>query len=509
MKAVIIGSGISGLTAALYLLKDGHEVTILEQYHETGGVTAAIKKDGYTWELGQLILEGLGPEEQIGFILKDLGIHDSVGYIKNDRIYSFPDMVIRKPESYQGPWWRKEYLKKLFPEDAEGLDRFYRMYVRFMEIITLARRSERAKRLLSLFFKCRLYIKLVPLLPKIRWSARTLMDRLFTSEKLRAVFMSILADFVVRPTSFPGLGIPAVNPEPAFDCRVPLVVSGTGRQPSYQNIEGGVNALISVMTRRIIDQGGTIRTGISAVAINIENGTVNGVRCGDGSLITADHVLASGGAKETFFDLVGSNNLPPSFSKLLEDIPLMESVFMVHLGVDYDPTVFIKGNLCYYYQTYDLEKGIDEILNGIFHEGRDGFLVYVPSAHTPTMAPPGHHAVTVYTIAPNRLTSGTWDERKEEFYEKLLSEAEKYIPGLKEHVKTRIILTPDDFRRRTHLKHHAFGGCSPVMGWKGIPHKTPVKNLWFIGAQSASGAGINNVMEGSWRCIRMIRKSLK
>jgi phytoene dehydrogenase-like protein len=47
---------------------------------------------------------------------------------------------------------------------------------------------------------------------------------------------------------------------------------------------------------------------------------------------------------------------------------------------------------------------------GVYHEGEDGFLVYIPSVRSPEMAPSGHHAVTVYTIAPNHPTNGGWKE---------------------------------------------------------------------------------------------------
>lgn len=46
----------------------------------------------------------------------------------------------------------------------------------------------------------------------------------------------------------------------------------------------------------------------------------------------------------------------------------------------------------------------------------------------------------------------------------------------------------------------------PVMGKKGLPHKTPFRGLWFIGAQSESGAGMKNVIEGVWRTITMMEK---
>jgi len=337
MRAVVIGSGISGLTAGLMLLRDGHQVWILEQFPTPGGVTAAVSKDGFTWELGQLVLEGLGRDEQLGYVLDELGIYDRLELKRNDRIYSFPDFVIRPPEEYAGPWWRMEKLAELFPEDRTGLEEYCRMYVRFREVVTLARLAERAGGLRGLALKARMYRKLLPLLPRAKWSAERMGAHLFSSEQLQAVFMSILADFVVRPSQFPGLGIPAVNPEPAFDARVPLQVSAVGRQPSYHSIVGGVNALVEVLVDEITSAGGKISTGTEVSRIRVEDGVVKGVTCADGAEIDADLVLASGGAKEVFLDLVGEDSLPEAYVAQIHDVPLMESIFMVHLGVDFDP----------------------------------------------------------------------------------------------------------------------------------------------------------------------------
>jgi hypothetical protein len=51
-------------------------------------------------------------------------------------------------------------------------------------------------------------------------------DHLFDDDKLEAIFLALLADFVVRPSQFQGLGIPAINPEPAFGRRIDLATSG-------------------------------------------------------------------------------------------------------------------------------------------------------------------------------------------------------------------------------------------------------------------------------------------
>jgi phytoene dehydrogenase-like protein len=44
--------------------------------------------------------------------------------------------------------------------------------------------------------------------------------------------------------------------------------------------------------------------------------------------------------------------------------------------------------------------------------------------------------------------------------------------------------------------------------WK-IPHKTPVEGLWFIGAQSESGGGINNVIPSSYKVANRILKEIE
>ncbi|MGD8792163.1 MAG: hypothetical protein PVF47_06385, partial [Anaerolineae bacterium] len=149
-------------------------------------------------------------------------------------------------------------------------------------------------------------------------------------------------------------------------------------------------------------------------------------------------------------------------------------------------------------------RAIAEGKAGIYHEGRDGFVIHIPSLHSPEMAPPGHQAMTIYTIAPDTLQEGDWASLKEEYADKLIAYAEEHIPGLSRHVRVCEVLTPDDFRIRTHLKHHAFGGIAPVLGAWQVPHRTPVEGLWFVGAQSQSGGGVNNVMPAARKVAQQI-----
>ncbi len=506
-SAVIIGSGISGLTAALYLLKAGYKVRIYEQGPEVGGVTASLCVQGYTWDLGQLVVEGFGPGEQVGLVLEELGLCERIELMREDRAYVFPDFQLWKPATYAGPFWRRDRLAEIFPDEREGLARYYRFYLRMMEVMTLARFAERASGASAWLFKIGVAAKLLPLLPKRNWTARQMMDHFFRSKRLQAVFTSILADFVVSPSRFPGLALPAVNPETAFDNRVPLELSRWGRQPSYHYVRGGVGALTRVMREEIEAAGGSIYTATPVRKIIVERGAFRGLLVGEGEgeEIEADLALASGGACESLVELAGREHFDDAFLSMVDQLPLMESVFMVHLGIDFDPSAYQKQATCYYYGTYDIEQAVEDLERGRYHEGRDGFVVYLPSAHSPEMAPAGYHAVTVYTVAPNELEDGSWSTRREEFADKLLAAAERAIPDLRKRTTIRVILTPEDFKRRTHLAHHSFGGVAPVLGKSGVPHITPIRGLWFIGAQSESGAGMNNVMHGVWRTIKRIK----
>ena len=116
MKAIVIGSGMSGLTAAAALASAGHQVSVFEQYPAPGGVTASFIKDGYRWDLGQLLIEGLGKNEPTGGVLSKLGVLDKIRTVVDDRGYVFPDFEIRKPAEYGGFRWRVPH-----PTPIQGL----------------------------------------------------------------------------------------------------------------------------------------------------------------------------------------------------------------------------------------------------------------------------------------------------------------------------------------------------------------------------------------------------
>lgn len=505
-RVAIIGSGIAGLTAGAYLVKSGHQVKIFEQFDNIGGVTATLHQDGFSWDLGPMLLQGFGPGEPAGDILQELSISDKITLVRDDRGLVMPDFKIWRLSEYRGPYWRREYLKDIFPDEGDGLDRYYEFYDRMMDLMALNYRAKERSGPQKMFLKLWMWWIFRKVRHMREWSAEDVVNHFFRGPELKGLFTGILADFVVRPSRFTGLGVPALNIETAFDKRMPLAYTKAGPRPSYHYVIGGCENLVKAVSDVITGGGGEIFTNSLVTKILTDGGKVSGVHLEDGRIEPADLVIASGGARETYFGLLGKEHLPADFIDRVDDVPLMESVHMVHLGIDFDTLPYQPSALCYYYGTYDVEDAVDRCQRGDYHEGKDGFLIYVPSIHSPWMAPPGHHAVTVYTIAPNNLSVGTWNDRREELTDKLLTEAERIIPNLRKRSRVTVIMTPEDFKKRVHVDYHGFGGRAPVMGKKGGAHKAPITGLWFVGSQSEKeGGGVWGTMAASKKVIGMIK----
>ena len=377
----------------------------------------------------------------------------------------------------------------------KGLERYWKDYIRFTRLVTLGGRLEKG----GFWAKIPFFAALLPLFPKLKWTAEKLLNHYFKSERLKAVFVSILADFFTPPSQFQGLGVFALNSEKAYDERVPAKLAKNAECVGLYSIAGGTKALTNAFVEEIHKAGGVLHLNCAVTKILAMNNIVSGVVDEQGVTHPCDRVIASGGAKEILIDLLAPENLPAEFRQEVKDIPLMDSVFMLHLGVDHAYPETLKTSSTYFYGSYDIEGQVKQAREGVYHEGAAGFVVHMPGLRSGIKSPAGKTAMTIYTICPERLDGGDWEGRKEELADKLLEHAEKRLPGLRKHITTAVVVTPDDFRRMTHLQHHAFGGIAPILNaWK-VPDQTPVEGLWFVGAQSESGGGVNAVVPAAWR----------
>lgn len=501
MKFAIIGGGLAGLTFGALAAKDRHEVTVYEKNAVPGGVVALCGAGDYRFEQGPLLMCDMLPGEPMNRLLSELGIN--LELMRADRNVEMPDYSILRPEKYEGEYWRRDYLKTLFPEDAAGLDAYYRFYDNMMRVRYRLNNKPSVTNTLGLA------ASFLPVARYAHMTAQQLVEHFFTNPKLQALYTGILADYCADPREVWGLGVPLTNLETGFDDRIPLEKNGKHYLGGFGYVKGGCQKITEALADVITDNGGTIRLNTIVERVLIENGRAVGVRLTDGIEESADVVVGSGSGRDFFEKAVGLEQLDDSYRKILETYRPMEAVFMVHLGVDFDPAEVLGTSLCYCYGSYDLPLATERLRSGVYHDGEDGFLLFVPTYHAPEFAPPGRHCLTVYTVAPDRLCDGDWETQKEIFAEHLLERAERYLPDLRQHITMRKIMTAEDYRAMTHMSKSSFGGTVPVWHQKNPPHKTPVKNLWFIGQQSENGGGLWAVANGAAVTYRKCVKKKK
>ena len=121
--AIIVGSGLGGLTAAATLAKNGCQVAVFERHSQPGGYATTFFRDDFEFEVSLHAMSGIGTSENPGPLYafyEKLGILDKVNFIPMDDLYRTigegVDITVPKhPEKAEAA------LIAAFPHEATGI----------------------------------------------------------------------------------------------------------------------------------------------------------------------------------------------------------------------------------------------------------------------------------------------------------------------------------------------------------------------------------------------------
>jgi phytoene dehydrogenase-like protein len=127
--------------------------------------------------------------------------------------------------------------------------------------------------------------------------------------------------------------------------------------------------------------------------------------------------------------------------------------------------------------------------------------ITIPSLVDSSLAPGGHHVMSVSaSFAPYSLKRG-WDNGKRDFSNKVISLIEDYAPGFAARIVASELLTPRDIEREFNVTggHWHHGELTidqsfmmrPVHGT--AQYDTPVEGLFLCGAAAHPGGGITGL----------------
>ena len=136
--------------------------------------------------------------------------------------------------------------------------------------------------------------------------------------------------------------------------------------------------------------------------------------------------------------------------------------------------------------------------------------LYFQTAYDPTVAPPGHHVMSVFAqYAPYELAEGGWDARRDEIADADPRRDRRATrPTSTTASPTTQVLGPPDIEERIGLTGgHIFQGAGAAgrrCGTGASRPRTPVDGLYLCGAATHPGGSVIALTAATrrWRCSR-------
>ena len=269
-------------------------------------------------------------------------------------------------------------------------------------------------------------------------------------------------------------------------------------------LAGGPPALIAALLAAARAAGAELRTGAEVQRIRLDRGKVAGVTLASGETIDAPVVLSSADPKRTMLKLLAPGALPLKIEEEFHRLRSRGSAAKIHLALSgplelsgsngrLDEAIRIGGG-----HVDDLERAYDAIKYRQFSE-RPNLEIRVPTVADPSLAPAGHHVVSILaSFAPYKLEGGWTAEARERLGDAVITVLEQHAPDVRQRIVAREALTPADLETHFALTggqlHHGELALDQLLVMRPSPsaarYKTVIPGLFLGGSGSHPGGGV-------------------
>src|SRR3989304_9604336 len=118
---IIIGGGLSGLSAGCYGRMNGYKTSIFEMHDKAGGVCTAWKRQGYSIDGGMNWLLGTSPGSGFHKFWEELGAAQRWKIYNHDQYLINEDKTGKAFHVYCDADRFEQYLLELAPEDKDAI----------------------------------------------------------------------------------------------------------------------------------------------------------------------------------------------------------------------------------------------------------------------------------------------------------------------------------------------------------------------------------------------------
>lgn len=467
---VIVGAGLSGLSAALRLAGAGRAVTVLEREQVPGGRNGLLSGSGYAFDTGPTVLT---MPDLIADAFDCVGeqMADWLDLVPVSPLYraTYPDGSTL--DVHADPAAMEEEIARLCgPAEALG----YRRYVQFVSAVYRAEihdfidRNIDSPRSLLTPSLARLvglggFRRLAPKVQQFLQDPRT--QRVFSFQAMYA----------------------GLSPYDAL-----AIYSVIAYMDSVAGVffpRGGMHAVPRALAGAAEKHGVDIRYGTTVTRVETSNGRAVAVVCQDGTRVPCDVVVLSPDLPVAWRDLLGRT--PRTVSRL-----------------SYSPSCFLllAGSSQRYehlaHHTISFGQSWKRVFRELIDEKRlmsdPSLLVTNPTRTDPTLAPPGREIYHVLFPTPNLSAGIDWRTVGPGYRDQVVATLEaRGLPGFAAGVEVEHLTTPLDWQARgmeqgtPFAAAHSFLQTGPFR-----PTNLPrsYENVVFAGSGTQPGVGVPMVL---------------
>lgn len=489
-RVIIIGAGLSGLSAGCYAQMNGFSSHIFEHHTVPGGVAAAWKRQRYLIDGGVHFIMGHKPGTKLHRVFKDLGVSDPSLYVDMASYGRFvhqasgTDLVVGSDLDVL-----VARLNQLAPRDSAAINKVIKGAKAFQGHDLSSAGMSQPPELVSLLSQLKDF-----------WQMRSLMKYFGrhygrkTSDFVKDIETPWLKDF------FCSLFLPE---SPVWFIMMVLALATEG-QCTF--LARGCLDFVLAMEKHYKALGGEATYRSTVDKILVENGCAVGVRLADGREYRADYVISTGDSYNTVFHLLDGRYVSDKIKKRHESWPLSRPFLIASYGVARE----FPGESPF--STIVLDKAIvigNERINTLFVRILNYSSRFAPAGST-VLQIEIETSFDYWDSLQSRDRAG-YDQEKKRVANEFIAQVEKYYPHLSSQVEMVDVATPYTTRRYTLNRKGAWGAwlmTSDVM-MERIERKLPELGNFYMAGQWVMCGGVPPALYSGRHAVQLICRDEK
>ena len=493
--AIIIGSGLGGLSCAAAFARQGFKPLVLEQHYVPGGYATTFKRKDFVFDVS-LHSTAVGERNGIHNLIPGFPEITEVEFVPHPNLYRviFPDFDIRVPQKNLEGYIT--ILSGYFPDEKEGITALFedmKGVASDINKISDARGNvDMSKFPIDFPYLFKSYSK--------TWGE--MMDARIKNPKLKAVISTLWGYYGLPPSNLASIyyALPTIE-----------YLQEGGYYP-----KGKSQKISDTLVKYIESQGGMVKLKSRVEKILVKEHSAYGVKTSDGREYLGKVVVSNANGYDTFHKMLDDAEYLKDYLTRMENFSVSLSSFQIFLGLKNDliGKLGIKDTEIFYETGYDAEEGYKSALNADVENSGFGLTLY--DNLYPGYSPPGKNTLNIillqgydhwkkYEADYFKDEKTAYRNEKERMADILIKQVEKtLLPGLSKTIEVKEIGTPLTNVRYTGNYRGAIYGWDQTLDNSGInrlPHNTPIKNLYLAGAWTRPGHGYGGVIWSGLECF--------